>query len=269
MMITYTSADFDMQRTAGYTLLATVAQDECALAIVDQARRLKALQTYDSALVPQAVENLLGRSFQHVKVSVFDSRYMFVPTEVFDDTYQQVYRRYLPDEGLVNFEVSTIASLGVNMLYQANRLDLAPFTARFPLLQAYPFIQVLLCSTAAFGTGADNPVVVLDITSSRMAICLFDQGKFIYGNDFETYSTADFTYYLLSVLEHVDWVNKKPHIYLSGDIALGDERHGLLSEYGWTTAFLDSGSLTGVAVPEELMQLKHRFLTLFGLVVCG
>lgn len=267
--MTYTSADFDTQRTGDYTLLAKIGADEQVLAVVDQGRQLKWMTTYDAANAGPAVSDMLRSTFAQVKVSVLDSRHLFVPADAFDDAYQQTYFRFLPDDGIRDSAVSDIPQLDIKLLHQTSKLGLELFIERFPEINVYPSIQVLLRSVASYGIKTEGAVLTLDKQSSQMTLCCFNGGKLIYSNDFDLRSTDDLNYYLAAVFEHLQLVDQPLTISLSGDIVEGDEYYQLLLRYGDAVLFADSGSFTGVALPDGLVPHQHRFLTLFGLVLCG
>jgi len=268
-MINYTSADFDAQRTPDYTLLARLGLDEQVLAVVDEAWRLKFAMAYGPGEMDGNVWDRFPLGFSQVKLAVVDAGHLFLPAEVFDEAYTQTYFSYLPNDGLVNSGISDISSLGIKLLHQTHRLGMESLIARFPQAHSYPTIQALLCSVADYGKKSEDLTFVLDKQSSRITLCVFKAGRFIYSNDFELYSITDLDYYLLSLLEHLGLADEHPQIYLSGDITMNDAIHQLLLTYGKTVLFADSGLLTGVAIPAELQQHQHRLLTLLGLRLCG
>ena len=266
--MTYTSADFDKERLADYTLLAQVGQGENALAIVDNEQQLRFVTTYDPAAIEQQVNDILGLDFRQVKIVVRDHGYSFIPAEVFDEAQLPVYRRYLPDDQLTEPLVSDIASLGIKLICQINKLGSTPLSDRFPHATVHAAIAVLLHSVASYGTRASGHTVVIHRMASSVGIYFFDSGKFWYGNDFEVYGADDLNYYLLAMLAHLGLEGKQLNVLLSGDIAADDEYHRRIMKYSDRLTFADMKQLTGIAIPMELQPHQHRFLTLFGLNQC-
>ncbi len=269
MVMIYTSTDFNREQSEVYTLLARVGSDENALAIVGDDEQLKLIATYDPASMEQEVTDLLDLDFATVKLSLPGSRYTFIPEEVFNEAAMQTYLRHLPDDGLAGTVVSDIASLGIKVLHQTNRLCAEPFAQRFPGMLTYSTMQVLLQGVANHGVKTGIPVLVVDKQSSILHVCFFDGNRLVYANDFDTMSADDHRYYLLSILNHLGLEGNPPRVCLSGDILANDEIHRWFLANGHEANFADIGPLVHIAMPEELVPQQHRFLTLLGLHLCG
>src|SRR5690606_24262756 len=108
------------------------------------------------------VSALLDLDFGTVKLAVSDSRYSLIPAEVYDEQQQGTYLSYLPFDGVGTAHVSDIASLGIKLLHQINRVEVEPFMGRFPDAGSYPLVQALLNAVAAHGMQADGPIVVAE-----------------------------------------------------------------------------------------------------------
>lgn len=264
----YTSTDFDKEQSATYTLLIRVASDENALAIVDKAGQLKWIATYHPSDTVKPVKEMLDLDFSAVKVAVRGSRYALIPDEVFDTEKLPAYLQHLPDDGLAATNVATVEALGVRLLHQTDRLETTSFTGRFPDLSVYPVMQVLLSGCADKGMQNGGPVLVLDKHGITLNMVFFDRGKLIYAGDFKVVEGNDLTYYLFSVLTHLDLENRTPSLLLSGDITEKDDIHQWASSTSNEVRFVDSSSFTGVTLPEELLAAQHRFFTLLGLHQC-
>lgn len=262
----YISTDFDGQQSTDYTLLIKVGQAEDVLAIVDEEARLKLLTIVDPQQ-PQPVTDLLNLHFDTIKIVAPDQGYVLIPAEVFETSYLPVYSRYLPHEGLAEPQFCSVDSLGINIVYQLNRLGLAPYTAAFPHALVCPAVQSFLCSASAYAQ-AGEPVLAIDKTGTTARIAFFDSAKFCYCNDFEVHEAADLNYHLLAVMEHLNLAEKRPQLFLSGDIDADDALYQCAAKYAREVALAESERLTGVSVPADLKLDQHRLLSLLGLHVC-
>lgn len=266
----YTSVDFDGQQAADQTLLIRIGLHENALAVIDDERQLKFAATYHPAQVEHPIQGILDLGFGKVKMAVSDSRYTFVPADVFNEAHIHTYLRYLPDDGVGEPILADIQSLNIKLLHQTNQIGMEALKTRFPQLTTYPAVQTLLCGIVGQGLNSiEEPLLVIDKHSDRATICFFDAQTLIYSNDFEIDHADSLAYYLLAVLNHLGLADKRPRLCLSGDIEVGDMYYERASAYTGQVELADSGSLTGIGVPSEFVAHQHRFLTLFGLSLCG
>jgi hypothetical protein len=265
----YTLVDFDGQHAADHTLLIRIGLHENALAVLDDEQQLKFATTYNPLQVEKTIQDILGLGFGTVKMAVSDSRYTFVPADVFDEAYMQTYVRYLPGDGVAKPVLADIRPLNIKLLHQTSRIGVEAMEARFPQLYSCPTVQTLLYGIANHDRSLNEPLLFIDKHSLRITICLFDAQKLIYSNDFEIDHPDNLAYYLLTVLSHLGLGDKAPLLCLSGDIEEGDPYYERASTYGRRVVLADSGALTGVGVPMDFVAHQHRFLTLFGLNLCG
>ncbi len=270
MVMTYTSADFDRERAADYTLFIRVGVDDTAFAVVDGERRLKHISTGEASEDGLERTRLLELAFGQVKLAVQSNRYAFVPDEVFDEVNVPNYLRYLPDDGIADATVSTVTPLGIKLIHQTERLGIERFVERFPKMQIFPVIHVFLNSVADYGTHSAGPVWLLDKQSATVCIAFFNNGSFVYASDFDMLEMDDFVYSLLSVWEQVGLAGKteKPKFLLSGDIVEDDEIHRWCSAQGSEVGFIKSETSMDVDIPDEITSHQHRYLTLLGLQLC-
>lgn len=264
----YTAADFDGQQAADYTLLIGVGAATNKLAVIDQAQQLKFAACYDPAAAGSEVAALLDLSFGTVKLAVSDSRYTFIPADVYDEQHHAIYLRYLPFDNVGMVRVADVNPLHIKLLYQTSRIGLEPFEVRFPGAGSYPFALSLLSTVAEQGTQAREPLLVIELHSPWMTISIFNKGEFIYCHDFDVASIDDFTYHLLSTTNRFGLDNRRSTILLSGDMDPNDAYHERAATYGGKVAFADSGALAGIRVPDDMILHQHRFLTIFGLHQC-
>ncbi len=267
--MTYTAADFDRDRLADYTLLIDVGQQEHAVAIVDQERRLQFLATYEPAAIDQQINDILGLDFGQVKIATGVNGYVFIPADVFDETQLPVYRRYFPDEQLAEPVVADIEPFGIKLVCQLNRIGAADFTMRFPHATTHPSIAVLLRSLSPYGLAKRGHTVLIYKAGPLVGIYVFHSGKLCYSNDFEMHEADDLNYYLLQVLDHLGLEGMLPEVRLVGDVETGDAYYQRIAKYSERIVFMDTHRLTGIAIPDELGLYQHRFLTIFGLNQCG
>ncbi|MBK1440327.1 DUF3822 family protein [Parapedobacter sp. ISTM3] len=266
--MTYISADFDQQHAAEYTLLARIGHEENALAVLDNAGQLKVITAYDPRHTKQEVADLLNLNFGRVKLAVPDGSYSFVPGEAFRESALDIYRRYLPGDGLADTVISSLPALGITLLHHVNQLGLEPFVGRFSHLGIYPVVQPLLAAVVGHARQTAGPFVSINKQASCVNIAVLDSGKFIYANDFEVFGPDDLNYYLLAVLTNGELIGKQPVCCLSGDIAEDGEFHRRVTKYSEHVVFADSGQLTGVSLPQALQLEQHQYLTLLGLYLC-
>lgn len=267
--MTYTSADFDKERLADYTLLVSVGHGENALGIVDNEQQLQFVTTYNPATMGQQVSDILGLDFRQVKIGMPNSCYSFIPAEVFDEAQLPVYRGYLPDDYVTEPLISDVTSLGVKIICQINKLGSGPFLGNFPHATVHAAITVLLRSVAGYGTSTNGPTFIIHRLDSSVGFYFFDSGKFMYGNDFEVHSADDLNYYLLALIEGHGLEGRELNMMLSGDIIVDDEYHQRITRYSKQVVFADVKKLTRITLPMELQVHQHRLLTLFGLNLCG
>ncbi|MEC3879837.1 DUF3822 family protein [Parapedobacter sp. 10938] len=264
----YTTTDFDGQQATDYTLLIGVGATSNRLAVVDQARQLKFAASYDPANVEPEVIAVLDLDFGKAKLSVSDCRYTFIPADVYDEQQRDTYLRYLPFDGVGATHIADITPLGIKLLHQTNRMGLEAFTARYPNVECYPQVQSVLSAVAARATQGSEPRVIMERHAPWITIGVFDSGRFLYSHDFESANEDDFTYHLLSVVTQFGLADRQPTILLAGDIAQGDGYYDRAATYGGKVELADSGALTGIHLPDDMLPHQHRFLSLFGLYQC-
>ena len=267
-MMIYTSTDFDPNQSPAYSLLVRAGEGESTLAIVDQQGQLKLVAVYQPNSIGEDIEDILALDFAVVKLSVPESHYTFIPEEVFDAEKLAAYLPYLPDDGLTATTVSRIKSHDIRLLYQTDKRDIGGLISRFPQVITYPVIQVLLNGFARERIQEDRSVLILDRHGDTLTVICFDNGKFVYANDFKIVEDIDVNYYLQSVLSHLNVDITKLLLILSGDIQKTDEIYQWASESSEEVRFVDSASFTGVTIPEELQSIQHQFFTLLGLHQC-
>src|SRR5690606_36869041 len=141
--------------------------------------------------------------------------------------------------------------------HQTDRLHVASFVERFPGMLTYATMQVLLQSIADHGLNSDAPVLVIDKQASTLHICFFDGSRLVYANDFDGMGTADDRYHLSAVVKHLGLDEKRPKIYLSGDIRPEDEIHQWSVAHSNEVTFADSGTLVRITMPEQLISQQH------------
>lgn len=265
----YTAADFDGQQAADYTLLIGVGAATNKLAVIDQAQQLRFAASYDPAAAQPEVTALLDLSFGTVKLAVSDSRYTFIPADVYDEQHHDIYLRYLPFDNVGTIRVADVIPLPIKLLHQTSRVGLEPLETRFPDAESYPFVQVLLSTVARQGIQAQEPLLAIERHSPWITISVFNEGKFIYCHDFEAANIDDFTYHLLSTTNRFGLDDRRSTILLSGDMDLNDAYYERAAAYGGKVALADCSVLTGIRVPDDMTSHQHRFLTIFGLHQCA
>lgn len=264
----YTSADFDKQQSAGYTLLVRVGQTADTLAVVDEQAQLKFFAVTNREKPNQEVADLLRCTFGQVKIVVTDQSYSFVPEAVYDADFLPVYQRFLPDDGLIAPQVSLVAPHDIRIIYQLNRLGLEQYTAKFPDAAVYPRIHTYLCGISGH-TSSPTPLLAVDKTGdTNVCLCFFNEGKLQYCNDFEIHEPADLHYYMLALLEHIGLTEAKLPILLSGNMVADDAYYKCLTAYSDSLMWADIAALAGVSLPEDLQPNQHQLLSLFGLQLC-
>ena len=265
----YITTDFEAGQTAASTLLIGVGATSNRLAVVDEARHLLFAADYDPASPTPEVSVLLDRDFAAVKIAVSDCRYTLIPADVYDEGQRDTYLRYLPFDGVGTTQVAAIAPLRVNLLHQTNRVGMEALTARFPGAEHYPQVLSLLYAVASQPLAGNGPVLVIERHAPWITIAAFDQGSFLYCNDFECTTDDDFTYHLLSVVQLFGLADRQPTVLLAGDIEQGDDYYARAASYGATVALADGRASAGVHVPDGGRPHQHRFLSLFGLFQCA
>lgn len=263
----YTTIGFDEQQVTKCTLLVGVGETTHQLIVVDE-QRVRFAASYDPARAEPEVTALFDLDFGTVKLAVADSRYTFVPTDVYDEEQHQTYLHYLPFDGVGTIGIADMAPLGIKLIHQTNRMGLENLLAQFPSAGSHPQVQGLLCAVAAQAMLQNGPLLVIERCAQWMTVGLFNAGNFLYCHDFKISSEDDLTYYLLSVMNQFGFAERKPDILLAGDFAIGDPYYERVEMYGGAVALADSGALTSIAVPDELVPYQHRFLSLLGLHRC-
>jgi len=264
----YTTNDFDGQQTKDYTLLIGVGAETHQLAVIDEARQLKFAATYDPANVEPEITAILDRSFATVKLGIADSRYAFIPVDVYDEQQHDTYRRYLPFDGIGTTHISDIPQLGIKLLHQTSHIGLDDLADRFPHAGNYPRVQGLLGAVAARGVQENELLLVIDRHAPWITIGVFDGDRFLYCHDFESANEDDFTYHLLAVVNQFGLTDRQPAIHLAGNIDYEDHYYKRATTYGGNVALADSGTMTGIRLPDEMVPHQHRFLSLLGLYPC-
>ncbi|HWL00330.1 MAG TPA: DUF3822 family protein [Parapedobacter sp.] len=264
----YTTTDIDGQQTTDYTLLMGVGTETHQLVVIDQARQLKFAASYDPANVDPEVVQLLDRGFATVKLGIADSRYTFIPADVYDEQQHDTYLQYLPFDGVGATHISDIPQLGIKLLHQTSRIGLEELADRFIHAGNYPRVQGLLGAAAGQGMQTNEPLLVIDRHGPWVTISLFDAGRFLYCHDFESANEDDFTYHLLAVVNQFGLADRQPAIHLAGNIDYEDHYYKRAATYGGNVALADSGIMTGIRLPDEMVPHQHRFLSLLGLYPC-
>ena len=265
----YTTTPFDSRKATNDTLLIGIGPEIHTLAVIDQAMQLTFAASYTPGDADPEIETVLGHPFFAVKVSVADSRYTFIPSDVYDEQQHGTYQRYLPFDGVGTTHVADIPQLKFKMLYQCSRMGWVDLAGRFPDAGIFPQMQGMLNAVAVRGGHANEPLVVVERYTSRMAIVAFVGGEFLYAHDFEVYNEDNFTYHLAAVLEHLGLINRQPTIQLAGEIETNDGYYNRAAAFGGKTELADSDILTGIRIPDEVMPHQHRFLSLLGLYPCA
>ena len=265
----YTTADFDGQQAADHTLLIGVGATMHTLAVVDHVQQLKFAASYDPTAPADEIATLLDLGFGTVKLAIADSRYTFIPADVYDEQHRDTYLHYLPFDGVGDTHVDDISTLGIKLLHQTSRVGAESIVERFPQAARSPVVQARLAAVAPHAIKANGPVLVVDRQALWIAVGVFDHGKFLYCHDFECDNDDDFTYHLLAIMDRFGFAERQPKIYLSGEIDQSDVYVERAVAYGSEAVLADSGSWTGVGVPGDFLPHQHRFLTLFGLQLCG
>ncbi len=264
----YTTTGFDGQQATDHMLLIGVGAATHKLIVVDKAQRLRFAASYDSANADPEVATLLELDFAAVRLAVADSRYAFIPAEVYDEQQRDMYLQYLPFDGIGATDVADVLPLDIKLLHQTSRIGLETLTARFPNAKTYPQVQGLLSAVAAKRNTVKGPLLVIEWHAPWVTISVFDDGKFLYCHDFESNNEDDFTYHLLAVINRFGFGDRQPAIHLCGDIGHEDPVYKRAATYGGKVTLADSRSWTGIQVPDDAIPHQHRFLSLFGLYQC-
>ncbi|SFC10517.1 Protein of unknown function [Parapedobacter composti] len=267
-MMTYTSADFDRNQSADSTLLVRAGDHGSAVAIIDSEKRLQFLMEYSTTAVPQKVADIMRLDFREVKIAVPNGRYAFVPAEVYDSSRLNAYQYYLPSDDLTESVVADVPELAIKLVHQTAHIGLEAWQARFSQARVYPAVEVLLGVLLDYGRKTEGLTIAVDKQSESTSICIFDSGDFIYGNDFEIHHADDLNYYLLLLLQRFA-VDRQPAYYLSGQVEEGDDYHQRLLKYSNRVEFADPLDAAGITAAAGSVASRHRFLTLFGLYLCG
>lgn len=264
----YTTTGFDEQQGAAHTLLIGVGAVTHTLIVVDGARQLSFAASYDPANTEPEVTALLDLDFAAVKLAVSDSRYSFIPAEVYDEQQHDMYLQYLPFDGVGTTDVADVDPLNIKLLHQSSRIGLEALISRFPYAEIYPQVLGLLSAVTVRGLQANEPLLVIERHAPWVTISVFDGHRFLYCHDFEVSNEDDFTYHLLAVVNRFGFGSRRPSIYLAGDIERGGPDYERAGTYGGNVALADSRAWTGIHVPDDVKPNQHRFLSLLGLYQC-
>lgn len=262
----YTSRDFDARRSTDYTLLIHTGRSGDVLAVIDDQSKLLRLAVVDSHQSEQTAE-LLQLPFGEVKIATLDQGYTFIPIEEFEVSCIPVYSTFLPNEGLTDPLVCEVTPLGIKIVYRLNRLPVSAYLTSLPDAVVRPAVQPFLAMANAY-TQVNKPILTIDKAGTVVRIAFFDLGKFSYCSDFEVHDPVDLNYHLLAVMGHVGLEDRKPYVFLSGEIAVDDRYYACVHKYAESVELADAAKLSGISVPSDIQPDAHRFLTLLGMNLC-
>lgn len=265
----YTSEEFDIGYLSRYRLFLRIGAKEHALAVIDHRNRLLLLTTFSDDDMSKQVIDILGQPFSDVKITTRNDAYTFIPSEWYDDNHLADYARFVAaDDGLEYINVAEIKAIGIKNVHQINRLNGSHLLNHFPQATVFPASHVLLNTVANTLSKRRGASIGVGLNEDTLSIYYFNEGRFMYYNEFKIKELPDFNYYLLSVLDTFKLNGQSITFFLTGDIEEGDDYAACLQKYGDKLDFADTQEITGVVMPEILKSSQHRFVRLLGLNVC-
>lgn len=272
--------DVQSQLAAKYDLLVNVGLETFQYAIIDNARaEVKVLAEFEipngsnSQDLIKAIEDLpegsrqFKYSYNSVKLSFYTSQYTFIPSDLYLESNQQDYGKFLGlnsnseilNSSIRSSQIEVVLAIDTEFSSDLKRIFNKPKIYN----QAGPFLE----GTIKCLKREDDLVCFIDVQSGNFQVALFKDFSLEFHNCFEYANADEFNYYLLNLIQSLEMEVKKLPVVLSGKVFKTDEIYLRIGKYFENICFNDSENLTKYSEKLEGV-LPHTFLTLFSLNLC-
>lgn len=268
------------QHAAKCNLLVHIGLDTFQYAVIDHIRdQLKMLAEYEVPAIKsqndliRAIESLsesskeFKYSFNKIKVSFDTFNYTFIPSELYNQGDEEMYKKFISPVSDSNIlinnirsaEIKNIVAIDSSLNNTLNKLFNKPRIFN----QATPFVEGIKKISAS-----DKPnSLFIDVNSSHIQVGVLNNNKLLFYNIFDCINADELNYYLLSISKEFKLEATETEVILSGKIAENDELYQRVKKYFGSISFADSKPL--VNYPEKFEEVKsHAFFSLMSLDLC-
>lgn len=268
------------QLAAKCNLLVHIGLETFQYAVVDAVRdQIKVLAEFEIAELNgpgdlvKAIENLpesnklFKYSFNKIKVSFDTFNYTFVPSELYLETDEELYGKFvkpLQDSLLLvnhirSADIKNVGAIDSEMNAAVNRIFHNPKIFN----QASSFVEGI----RKIADQEKKSSLFIDVHGKHIQTGVMKNSQLAFYNIFECINGDEFNYYLLSIIEQLSIEPEETKIILSGNVSEGDEIYQRVQKYFNIISFTDTRHL--VKYPEKFVSVPpHLYFSLISLDLC-
>lgn len=261
----YTSKNFHLHYIPQYRLFVKADFLTDTLLVVDDANVVQAMFSYPANEPNAEAIKLLGLPFQQVFINLPTQSLVFIPSEVYQEEDEDLYRDFLMDEHAERTLVSTLSNLEVTACYQFDLLLYNRWHAMFPKAKFVADFDLLLRDVQAY-LPMQGEVLGAHINDTQVALFAFKNGKFLFYNSFDIQQVDDLHYFVLTTCQAFGLQLKLHKVLISGVDA--EHAYALaLSQFAHRSEFMQAQ--TGLLTDDEAVaKILNRLLILADASLC-
>ncbi len=244
-LISLVDESFDSTSSENYHLSIELSAVNLSYAILDSVKnKYLLLQVYsfqktlsDEQLASELKymvqgDTLLRLKFKSTSLSIFTSKFTFVPCALFDTHLTNKYLEF--NTSLSESEVilsETIRNFDTQCVYSVNKALLNSLQELFPtahILHTFSSILSVISSSFKHVSGKN---VIVHLQQTHFEVIVLEDKKLIFANLFSYQTSEDFLYYLLFVFEQLKLNPENIELLLLGEVEKNSAIYSILNKY--------------------------------------
>lgn len=221
----FISEDFHLHYISNYSLYIQSDFINDYLVVVNEENEVLVYMTYDNLEPSQEATKLLSLPFSQVCIGLPHQNLVWVASEVYDETEQDLYKDYFVDSNQILSK--EIVGLDIVGLYQYDLLMYNRWKNLFPEAIFTPNFEVIL-RQAQPQIPIRGEVLGVHVYDSQADIFLFLDGELKLYNTFEVSIPDDLSYFVLNLFKNFNLTGKVQKTILSGVDGDSEWGHRLL-----------------------------------------
>lgn len=213
---------------------------------------------------------LSEQRLETVRAVVSEIDLHFLPEEVYDAEYREIYARYLKDDGVTEAQDLACESLGTIAYFREDLQALSGIPIVRSTVQTVPLTCLLaekIASKVALRSSEQNGIqLLLHMAAGTFTAIVLREGKLHSYEQFSAINPDEFNYYLLGILEHFQSEIDQLSAIVTGNVSDSQETAQYverLQNYVSQVDILDPSTWFGFEIPLALDREKASLLPIY------
>lgn len=212
-------------------------------------------------------EPLLKEEYQRVNVMVTSPHFTLVPTSVFkSEDINDIYSFNFPKDGVRHVSFNILRRQGLAIVFGLDKNVHQLITDDFPRARFYASASTLAEFFAEQSAGGTQLRMYAYIHEREMSIFVFEHGRLLFANTFESAHVIDYQYYILNVWKQLGMDQLTDMLFVVSDNDMASQLTTSIAKYIKTVELINREDDFSTKITHGNSNIPYDLQTL---LVCG